>query len=782
MKKLTQLIGALLTSLSLATLPIWAQGPDAGAEFKSAPNVKNFKELQKLDRQIVDMSRQAQPATVCLVSRDGRGSGSGVVVSEDGLILTAAHVTSSMPDGVIVIFPDGTRKTGEILGADYDRDASMVQITDEGKYPFVSTGESKGLRRNQWTVAVGHSGGFDPTRKPPVRLGRVLANTDFVVTDTAVVGGDSGGPLFDVEGRVIGIHSNIGMTLSENRHVPIDVYLSQWDKLKEGKTSGRRFNSNPQPVQSPDRPMLGVQLGDGEGGVLVTEVVPNSPAENAGLRGGDLIIKVNDQEVSEPDGLIQLVGEFKAGDEVSFVYRRDGEEKSGKATLIKLKDLMDPKKAPDELSEEKAPLEKGEQKGETKPAPEKEKAEAKEESTEKEDKKPSLEDLLENLLKDAAKNNGRMELTPDLVEKMGGMEKLMEELQKRGGQIAPGAMGGGGDEFFASSLKALEPVMKKNLGVTALVTVDGKLAALGTVISANGRILTKNAETDEGKLAVKLGGEEYEAKVLKRFPQRDLALLKIDAKNLRSVRFQIEEPALGSILTASGVESEPLGIGLLSVPGRAMSKVGFIGIQAAEGEGGVLIARLVSGGAAEQAGLKENDVITSLDDEKVEDPISFGGLIRGRKAGEEVRVGYLREGEPGKLKVTLKERKMRDNVQNDPRMKLSLGRLSEKTGGYPDVIQHDIPLPPELCGGPLFNLNGKCIGVNVSRAGRTKTYAIPADEIVELLEIKMAAKSKPKGAAKQSPSKKETLEAIKAIRESMKQIESRLEQLEESVR
>ena len=779
MKKLIQLKGILLASLSLAVLPILAQGPDAGAEFELAPNVKNFKELQKLDRQIVDMSKRAQPATVCLVSMDGRGSGSGVVVSEDGLILTAAHVTSSMPNGVIVIFPDGTRKAGEILGADYDRDASMVQITDEGKYPFVLTGQSNGLQRNQWTVALGHSGGFDPTRKPPVRLGRVLANTDFVVTDTAVVGGDSGGPLFDVEGRVIGIHSNIGMTLSENRHVPIEVYLSQWEKLKGGKTSGRRFNSNPQPVQSPDRPMLGVQLGAGEGGVLVTEVVPNSPAEKAGLKDGDLIIKVNGKDVSEPDGLIRLVGEFKAGDEISFVYRRDGAEKSGKATLIKLKDLMEPKSAPEDLPKEKAPAEKEEPSEEAEsaePAPEKEEAKV------EEDRKPSLEDLLDNLLKDAAKNNGRMELTPGLVEKMGGMEKLMEELQKRAGQLAPGAMGSGGDEFFASSLQALKPVMKKNPGVTALVTVDGKLAALGTVISANGRILTKNAETDEGKLVVRLGGEEYEAKVLKRFPQRDLALLKIDAKNLRPVRFQIEEPALGSILTASGAENEPLGIGLLSVPGRAMSKIGFIGIQAAEGDGGVLIARLVSGGAAEQAGLKENDIITSLDNEKVEDPISFGGLVRGRKAGEEVRVGYLREGEPGELKVTLKERKIRDSVQDDPRMKLSLGRLSEKTGGYPDVIQHDIPLPPELCGGPLFNLNGRCIGVNVSRAGRTKTYAIPADEIVELLEIRKMKKSRPDANAKQSPSKKETLEAIRAIRENLRQIESRLEQLEESVR
>ncbi|MEN8774803.1 MAG: trypsin-like peptidase domain-containing protein, partial [Akkermansiaceae bacterium] len=304
MKKSTKLIGTFFTSLSLATLPIWAQGPDAEEEIKVAPNVKNFKELQKLDRQIVALSEQAQPATVCLVAKNGRGSGSGVVVSEDGLILTAAHVTSSMPGGVVVIFPDGTRKTGEILGADYDRDAAMVQITDEGKFPFVPTGESKGLKRNQWTVALGHSGGFDPMRKPPVRLGRVLANNNFVVTDTAVVGGDSGGPLFDVEGRVIGIHSNIGITLSENRHVPIDVFRNQWEKLKGGKLSGRRFNNTPEPVQSPDRPMLGVQLGDGEGGVMVTEVVPNSPAEKAGLKGGDLITKLNGKKVSEPSDLI----------------------------------------------------------------------------------------------------------------------------------------------------------------------------------------------------------------------------------------------------------------------------------------------------------------------------------------------------------------------------------------------------------------------------------------------------------------------------------------------
>ena len=135
---------------------------------------------------------------------------------------------------------------------------------------------------------------------------------------------------------------------------------------------------------------------------------------------------------------------------------------------------------------------------------------------------------------------------------------------------------------------------------------------------------------------------------------------------------------------------------------------------------------------------------------------------------------------------------MLDNVKNDPRMKHALGQLSEKTSGYPDAIQHDIPLPPQLCGGPLFNLKGKCIGINVSRAGRTKTYAIPADEIMGMLEIKAPVKPAGRVAKKQddwtkakpasSSKKNETLEAIKAIRASLRQIEKRLDGLEKAER
>jgi serine protease Do len=355
---------------------------------------------------------------------------------------------------------------------------------------------------------------------------------------------------------------------------------------------------------------------------------------------------------------------------------------------------------------------------------------------------------------------------------MGGMEKLMEELEKRGGMSR--LPNPGPDKFFESSMKALAPVSKKNEGSTALVLIGDKLAALGTVISANGRILTKNTETQKGKLSIRLGDKRYDAKVLKRVPERDLALLKIDAEELHPVRFQAEEPPLGSILTATGAKDEPLGIGLLSVPGRAMAKVGFIGIQAGESDKGVLIQKALPKGAASEAGLKDNDVITHIDGKKVDDHVEFGHLIRGRKAGEAIKVQYLRDGKAGKATATLKERAMRDNARDDPRMKMSHGELSEKTSGYPDAIQHDIPLPPQLCGGPLFDLKGRCIGINVSRAGRTKTYAIPADEIQAMLK---SAKGPKKPVAKN-----ENLEAIKAIRESLKEIEKRLEELEKAER
>ena len=139
-------------------------------------------DLKSYEDQVVKLVEKVLPCTVCVRSANGQGSGSGVVVSETGLVLTASHVMMAAGQDLIVVFPDGTEVKAKPLGANRNRDAGMVQIVEEGKYPSVEVGKSADLKTNQWCVALGHAGGFDPRRTPPIRLGRVLNNGRFLTT------------------------------------------------------------------------------------------------------------------------------------------------------------------------------------------------------------------------------------------------------------------------------------------------------------------------------------------------------------------------------------------------------------------------------------------------------------------------------------------------------------------------------------------------------------------------------------------------------------------------
>ena len=152
--------------------------------------------LKAVEAKVQAVVAKALPCTVALISKRTGAAGSGVVVSEDGLILTAGHVTRATGDELVVYFPDGKTAEATALGADYQKDSGMARIVDEGRYPFVELGESGTLEENQWCVALGHTAGYQADRTPPVRLGRILAERvgDFISTDCALTGGDSGGP------------------------------------------------------------------------------------------------------------------------------------------------------------------------------------------------------------------------------------------------------------------------------------------------------------------------------------------------------------------------------------------------------------------------------------------------------------------------------------------------------------------------------------------------------------------------------------------------------------
>lgn len=784
------LIASIATFLAVGTsAPVLAQ------KMEVAPLVDGLADLRKLSKKLVALSGPSVAATVSLVSTGGGGAGSGVIVSEDGLVLTAAHVVASLSDDVIVIFPDGKRVKAEKLGGDYDRDAAMVRITEEGSYPFVKVGESKGLLRNEWCVAFGHPGGFDSMRSPPVRLGRVLGSGRFVTTDCAVVGGDSGGPLFDMQGEVIGIHSNIGSTLSENRHVPIGVFTGSWDDMVAGKRTGARFAGGEEQID-PNRPVLGINLaGSAEnGGVTLEGVMENSPAEKAGLQAGDIVAEINGEAVDSPEQLIRVVGEYDSGETLKIAYRRGDENKEVEVKLARLGELLDGslEESDEEGSDEGGSDEEdSDEEGSDEEGSEAQGGEDPEEQNEDE-ARMNLQKLLRESLR-----RGNLDLNERDLERLGGMAELERALREMADSIGPEALRdmlemqiqSGPDDFFASAMKALLPVTSKAASSVVAVEVNGKVVALGTVVSDSGHILTKNTETLEGKVSRPGASGRVGLKLIQRFPKRDLALYQGAPEGLEPVRWAGKKKSpIGTLLTSPDPDGEPLGIGLVSVLPRALGEIGFLGIQAGEGEGGVLIVRIVNGSPAEEAGLRADDVITHVDGEALQDPFAFGSKIRTYRAGDKVEFTYRRGEEEEKIGVKLASRPEEQSSDRFRRMNEMSGPLSDRLSGFPLALQHDIPLDPSVCGGPLLDLQGRCVGINVSRAGRVKTFAVPTTDIRKLLssvdELNASKPSEPPVAEAPSdpaPSDRgsERDKELEEVLEELRRVEGMLQKLEE---
>lgn len=299
--------------------------------------VRSLDELRRLEERITGAYEKAMPATVALISEGTGAAGSGVVVSEKGLVLTASHVVMGVEE-VQVLFPDGREFTGRVLGANRSRDAAMVQIREPGPFPWVPLGKSAGLKVGDWVIALGHSAGFDPERTPPLRFGRLVSKGpgETVTTDCTLIGGDSGGPLFDLDGRVVAIHSSIGDALNNNNHAGIDGFRTDWERLKDGEWWGRLTLN---PLANPEAPVLGFVIGQALSGVMVAEVLPGSPAARAGMRTGDRVIQLDEMKVNSGQDLLVELARKRPGDQVQLVVRRSGRTLKMQAHLVRRGDF-----------------------------------------------------------------------------------------------------------------------------------------------------------------------------------------------------------------------------------------------------------------------------------------------------------------------------------------------------------------------------------------------------------------------------------------------------------
>jgi serine protease Do len=279
-------------------------------------SIRSLKLIGERVTEVVDQNRDA-----CVALVDGYGSGSGVIVSSDGLVLTAGHVIEKTNLGSFtIILSSGRRVKARPLGHNLNYDLGMAQILEPGPWQHAKINRKNDIKRGDWVVSLGHSGGWELGRDAPVRTGRFLKKENSqLVTDAVLIGGDSGGPLFNLKGEVVGIHSSIGDSVSENRHIPIELFIKDWDRLNRGEQWGTLANLG---ENNQRRPLIGVTVDLSVDRCLVKSVYRGSPADAAGIKPGDVITEFGNTRITSGQQLIDVVRRKSAGTAYPIVVQR----------------------------------------------------------------------------------------------------------------------------------------------------------------------------------------------------------------------------------------------------------------------------------------------------------------------------------------------------------------------------------------------------------------------------------------------------------------------------
>ena len=287
---------------------------------------------------------------------------------------------------------------------------------------------------------------------------------------------------------------------------------------------------------------------------------------------------------------------------------------------------------------------------------------------------------------------------------------------------------------------------------TVRIQCDGKDAALGTVVSADGLILTKGSELRGAITARFFDGTLYDARQIGYDKTSDLALLKVEAEGLRPVKFATPtNEMVGNWVAVTGPTSEPIAVGVVSSGVRKLSgeevriensNKGYMGIRLADPEDqeGVLVMLVEPAGSAAKAGMKKGDIIYEVAGKPIKNRDELVEQMEGYKPGDSINIRVHRGDEEVTLRMKLGSRSdfSRGDFQN-----AMGGTLSGRRTGFPAVLQHDTVIRPSDCGGPLVDLDGRVLGINIARAGRVETWALPGDLIEPILKELKSTKATP---------------------------------------
>ena len=624
--------------------------------------------------------KRVTPALVSV--QDGFGAGSGVVVSADGIVLTASHVVKP-PAGIRsrrrtfplkVVFPDGSEYPAKLLGMNETADAAMLKI--EGKYrngsdfPFVELGTSSELERGEWCFALGHPGGFNKERPAPLRLGRILSvGHHTVVSDCAIVLGDSGGPLFNLSGELIGIHSMITEVIVENRHVAIDVFRRDGDRMENHGSWGKLNSRDDELVQSG---FFGVEIRWRDFVAEIDSIDRGSPAYRAGLRTGDELLSINSQAFADALGLNTLLDLLEENQEVEVKYRRN-------------------------LREQITTLTTG--------------------------RKPTDDELY------AIKEEG---IRPSSVEHLRELKNQLTVLRK----VGPF------EKRSPDQMQHFESIVAPSKNSVVEFQSFGAPLTLGTIMTEDGYILTKASELDNSidPDCVLPDGRRLKIREIGVDRSFDLMLVKVDAKGLQPVQWSsAEPPEVGQIVVSTDSRGTAHLPGVISVKNRRLATAsrGFLGVQMDfdDRARAVFISSVLPGGAAERAGIRKDDVILEINGRRIGSTLEMKQAISSNPPDSKITIRLESSNVIKTVNVLLSPQFVADgNEVLLPRYREdSVGKFSSRhNSGFPEAMQHDTDLFPSQCGGPLLDLSGKAIGMNIARSARVVSYAIPSKAVQQV--------------------------------------------------